>query len=62
MDKNNIKDKTFAGRFLVGARIGSGSFGEVFLVNLLETGELYAMKNVSIEWFSKIKKQNIHNL
>ena len=49
MDKNNIKDKTFAGRFLVGARIGSGSFGEVFLVNLLETGELYAMKNVSIE-------------
>ena len=48
MDKNNIQDKTFAGKFLVGSRIGSGSFGEVFLVNLVETGELFAMKNVSI--------------
>ena len=37
MKKKESELKVVAGRFLVGPCIGSGSFGEVYLVNLADT-------------------------
>jgi serine/threonine protein kinase len=36
------------GKYAVGPKIGSGSFGEVFLVNNFGTEEIYAMKKVGV--------------
>lgn len=35
------------GKYIVGPKIGSGSFGEIFLVNEVGTNELFALKKVS---------------
>lgn len=37
------------GKYAVGPKIGSGSFGEVYLVNLFGTAEVYAMKKVHLQ-------------
>lgn len=33
-------------KYVVGPKIGSGSFGEVYVVNLINTTEIYALKKV----------------
>lgn len=47
------------GKYAVGPKIGSGSFGEVYLVNNFGTEEIYAMKKVSAISFRRTRKQNI---
>ena len=34
------------GKYVAGPKIGSGSFGEVYLANLLGTEEIFALKRV----------------
>ena len=35
------------GKYIVGPKIGSGSFGEIYLVNEVGTNELFALKKVT---------------
>lgn len=46
-------------KFMLGPKIGSGSFGEVFVVTLIGTSEVYALKRVFSKLFRKMKKLNI---
>ncbi len=39
-----FRDTKIAGKYIVGPKIGSGSFGEVYLVNVYGTTEIYALK------------------
>lgn len=39
-------EATVGGKYLIGPKIGSGSFGEVFLVNENGTNEIFALKKV----------------
>lgn len=49
------------GKYAVGPKIGSGSFGEVYLVNNFGTEEIYALKKVTFSIFRKMRKQNTYN-
>lgn len=39
-----FRDVKIAGKYIVGPKIGSGSFGQVYLVNIAGTTEIYALK------------------
>lgn len=39
-------------KYVVGPKIGSGSFGEVYVVNLINTTEIYALKKVLLLRYS----------
>jgi serine/threonine protein kinase len=50
-----------AGKYIAGPKIGSGSFGEVYLVNLFGTEEVYALKKVLGILIRKMKNRNSCN-
>ncbi len=39
-----FRDVKIAGKYVFGPKIGSGSFGEVYLTNVFGTNEIYALK------------------
>lgn len=46
------------GKYAVGPKIGSGSFGEVYLVNNFGTEEIYAMKKVPKHPLRKMRRRS----
>jgi hypothetical protein len=40
----DLRDIKIGGKYILGPKIGSGSFGEVYLVNVAGTTEIYALK------------------
>ena len=42
----SLTGSKIASKYIVGPKIGSGSFGEVYVVNLLGSSELFALKKV----------------
>jgi RIO-like serine/threonine protein kinase len=46
------------GKYAVGPKIGSGSFGEVYLVNNFGTEEIYAMKKVVAVSFRRTRRRS----
>jgi serine/threonine protein kinase len=62
MRKSELCGKIIFNKYLVGSCIGSGSFGDVYLVYDIEREEVYAMKAVlSIIIDRKKKRQRIHS-
>ena len=57
----SLTGSKIASKYIVGPKIGSGSFGEVYVVNLLGSSELFALKKVEDIWDRKIKKLKHHN-
>jgi serine/threonine protein kinase len=43
----SVQDTTVGGKYVVGPKIGSGSFGEVYIASELGVHEIYALKKVS---------------
>ncbi len=39
-----LREIKIGGKYIMGPKIGSGSFGEVYLVNAAGTSEIYALK------------------
>lgn len=46
MKRNDLSGKVIFNKYLVGSRIGFGSFGDVYLVYDIDGEEIYAMKSV----------------
>lgn len=40
----DLKDMRIGGKFLVGPKIGGGSFGDIYLVTMQGTDNIYALK------------------
>lgn len=54
----NLTGTKIASKYMVGPKIGSGSFGEVYVVNEVGTYQIYALKKASIFLFlGRWKKQ-----
>ena len=59
MKKNEFKESIIiAGKYILGPYLGGGSFGEVYLVNLLNSDEVFAMKKVYLYRNRKMRKLN----